>query len=179
MKSNIVICDSNIEQEVLELNLVLADELILYTRIRNYYTRSVEDNMDYDLQRFYKNKYEILNQIIDNITARVHALGHYTQIRLDDYINLSNLIESEETEPKNNVISQLRDLRADNQKAIYNLHVLLAKLSEEATDIGISDFVQEILGYHEKISSFLQFQLLKRKVLYVNDANLIWNCVNF
>src|SRR5690606_4293700 len=120
----------------LELNKVLADEFVLYTKTRNYHWNVEGDNF-MEMHKFYESQYEELDVIIDDVAERVRALGHYSEGRLKDFTALTHLDEPTYTNRQN---EQLRNLLNDHETIIQNLRTLITLFSDKHKDLGTSDF---------------------------------------
>ena len=59
-----------------KLQVLLADEHILYTKTRNYHWNVVGDNF-HEMHLFFEGQYGELAEIIDEIAERIRMIGHY------------------------------------------------------------------------------------------------------
>jgi starvation-inducible DNA-binding protein len=155
MKVNIGISENNLKSIALELNKVLADEFILYTKTRNYHW-NVEGSNFMELHKFYESQFEQLDEIIDNVAERIRQLGHYTEARLKDYLALSHLEEQEYTIKQN---EQLKNLLEDHESIIMNLRKLIMLFTDKHKDAGTADFVTGLMEQHEKMAWFIRSYL--------------------
>src|SRR5258706_4979632 len=74
MTLNIGISESNRDSIVKILNAVLADEYVLYTKIRNYHWNVVGPQFN-DLHKFFEAQYEELNEDVDDMADRARTLA--------------------------------------------------------------------------------------------------------
>ena len=155
MKPAIGIPENHLQAVGLELNQLLADEFVLYTKTRNYHW-NVEGSNFMELHKFYETQFEELDEIIDDIAERVRALGHYAEARLKDYIKLTRLEEQENT---NKQKDQLQNLLNDHETIIQNLRKLIVLFSDTHKDLGTSDFVTGLMEKHEKMAWFIRSYL--------------------
>jgi starvation-inducible DNA-binding protein len=58
------------------LALILADEMVLYTKTKNAHW-NVEGPDFYDKHKFFETQFEQLDAMIDNVAERIRSLGHY------------------------------------------------------------------------------------------------------
>src|SRR5919106_697083 len=79
-----------------KLNIILADEFVLYTKTRNYHW-NVEGGNFMEMHKFYETLYTELEEVIDEVAERIRAIGHYSQGRLKDFIEETNLSEHDYT----------------------------------------------------------------------------------
>jgi starvation-inducible DNA-binding protein len=152
MNANIGISDANTKAVALELNKLLSNEVVLYTKTRNYHW-NIEGPNFLEIHKFLEGQYGALEEIIDNVAERIRSIGHYAEGRLVDFLKLTSLLEPENT---TNQKVQLKNLLDDHETIIRELRVLITKFADENKDLGSSDFVTGLLGEHEKMAWFLR-----------------------
>ncbi len=155
MTTNIGLLPAHLQAVALELNKVLANEFVLYTKTRNYHW-NVEGSSFMELHKLYESQYEQLAEVIDDVAERIRTIGHYTEARLKDYLKLTDLEEQEYT---TNQTEQLRNLLNDHETIIIKLRSLITTFAETHKDLGSSDFVTGLMQKHEKIAWFLRSYL--------------------
>src|SRR6476619_3898973 len=96
MKAEIGIPEKDSQIVAEKLNKILADEFVLYTKTRNYHW-NVEGINFMEMHKFYETLYEELDEVIDEVAERIRAIGHYSQGRLKDFIESSDLMEHDYT----------------------------------------------------------------------------------
>jgi starvation-inducible DNA-binding protein len=148
MKPNLGIPETHLNAVAEELNKLLADEVVLYIKTRNYHW-NIEGHNFYEMHSFYEGQFNQLDEIMDQVAERIRIIGHYTEARLSDYLKLTNLLESPYTNAQND---QLKNLLASHETIIHNLRRLIPLFSEKHKDLGSSDFVNQLLGKHEKMA---------------------------
>jgi len=152
MKPNIGVAANHLKAVALELNKVLADEYVLYTKTRNYHW-NIEGSNFMEMHKFYESQFEQFDQIIDEVAERIRTIGHYTEARLKDYIKLTHLEEQEYT---NDQQQQLKNLLDDHETIVRNLRNLIEVFSEKHKDEGSADFVTGLMREHEKMAWFIR-----------------------
>ena len=155
MKAKIGIADEHLQSVAIELNKLLADEVVLYFKTRNYHW-NVEGANFSQLHLFYENQYEQLDVIMDEVAERIRMLGHYTEARLVDYLKITNLLEQFYTNKQG---EQMSDLLSSHETVIRNLRRLISLFSDIHKDIGSSDFATQLLGRHEKMAWMIRSNL--------------------
>ena len=155
MNANLGIPDEHLQAISLELNKVLADEFVVYTKTRNYHW-NVEGINFMEMHKFYESMYEELDEIIDELAERIRTLGHYAEARLKDYTRLTHLEEPEYT---NNQTEQLQNLLVDHEVIVKNLRKLITVFADDHKDLGTSDFVTGLMQKHEKMAWFVRSYL--------------------
>ena len=146
MKANIGVSDEHLKQIALELNKVLADELVLYAKTRNCHW-NIEGPNFMELHSFYENQYEELEEFADEVAEYIRSLGHYAEGRYADALKLSNLLESEYS---NDQKVQLKGLLDDHETVIRNLRRLIDEFDTKYNDKGAADFATQMLQKHLK-----------------------------
>ena len=155
MKANIGITDKNKETVVNILNVLLADEHILYTKTRNYHWNYEGDNF-MEIHKFYEGQYDELAEIIDEVAERIRMLGHFPEGRLKDFLRITRLPEQDYTSDQ---AEQLRNLLADHESIIISIRKVVDKIGETYKDAGTMDFVTGIMQQHEKMSWMIRSYL--------------------
>jgi len=152
MNTNIGISDANTKAVALELNKLLANEVVLYTKTRNYHW-NIEGPSFMEIHKFLEGQYGELEEMIDNVAERIRSIGHYAEGRLVDFLKLTSLLEPDNT---TNQKVQLKNLLDDHETIIRELRTLITKFADENKDLGSSDFVTGLFGKHEKMAWFLR-----------------------
>lgn len=155
MKVNIGILDAHLESVAESLNKLLADEVILYFKTRNYHWNIEGPNFN-ELHLFYENQFNQLDVIMDEVAERIRILGHHTEARLVDYLKLASLPELPYMKVQE---EQMADLLFSQETVIQNLRRLITLFSESYKDLGSADFVTQLLGRHEKMAWMIRSYL--------------------
>jgi starvation-inducible DNA-binding protein len=155
MKANIGITDKN-KQAIAEiLNVLLADEHILYTKTRNYHWNYEGDNF-MEMHKFFEGQYDELAEIIDEVAERIRMLGHYPEGRLKDFIRITRLQEQDYTTIQT---EQLMNLLADHESIIINIRKAESKVDDTYKDAGTTDFITGLMKQHEKMAWMIRSYL--------------------
>lgn len=155
MKPDIGIADAHLKEIASELNKVLADEHVLYTKLRNYHW-NVEGSNFMEMHDFYQSQYEELEAVIDELAERVRMLGYLATGRLKDYVKDTRLHEPEST---TDASEQLQNLLTDHEVIIKNLRKFITQLEDKYNDAGTADFVTSLMKMHEKMAWFTRAYL--------------------
>jgi len=137
MKADIGLVPEKSQLAAKRLNTILADEFVLYTKTRNYHW-NVKGSNFMEMHKFYETLYSELEEVIDVIAERIRSIGHYSQGRLKDFIELTNLLEPDYT---NDQKSQLQNLLEDHETIIRYLRRDIPVFDDEYNDIGNADFL--------------------------------------
>lgn len=157
VKANIGITEEHKQLIANDMQKVLADEVVLYIKTRNYHWNVEGDNF-MELHKLYQKMYEQMEEFIDDTAERIRTLGHYAQGRLKDFIQQTNLVEQDYT---NEQQEQFRNLLDDHETVIRNLRELVDKFSDEYGDAGNADYLTGLMEDHEKLAWFLRNYIQK------------------
>jgi starvation-inducible DNA-binding protein len=153
MKTNINISEKNLSQVAGVLNIVLADEYVLYTKTRNAHWNIQGPNF-MELHKFFEGQYEALDTIIDDVAERVRALGHFSLGALKDFLEVTRISEDEHN--FSNAKQIIQTLLSDHESIIGNLRKEITEVSETYSDLGTADFLTGLMEQHEKIAWMLR-----------------------
>jgi len=130
------------------LNVVLADEFVLYTKTRNYHWNVVGPNFA-SLHQFFESQYNELNESVDQIAERIRSIGGKPASTLAEILSLARIKEdSARTPTSEEMVSRLL---SDNESVIRTIRadlVLITKLE----DAGTVEFLTQLLESQEKMA---------------------------
>lgn len=155
MKANIGISKDHLQEVAEKLNMLLADEFVLYTKTRNYHW-NVESMNFSELHEFYEEQYNELAKVIDALAERVRQIGHYSLGRLEDYLKNTNLVEQETT---SNPKTQLQNLLDDHETIIREIRALIPDFEDKYNDMGSADYLTGLLQEHEEMAWMIRSHL--------------------
>jgi starvation-inducible DNA-binding protein len=150
---NIGIQDTNREEVVELLNRLLADEHVLYIKLRNYHWHVVGPQFD-QLHRFFEEQYTELAESIDVIAERVRTLGGHALATMAEFVNESRLEEHPGHYPDAN--QMIVNLLEDHEAIIRHLREDQERCDEEYNDMGTNDFLIALMEAHEKLAWMLR-----------------------
>lgn len=155
MKVNIGVPEKHLQSVAEKLQVLLADENVLYTKTRNYHWNVVGDNFS-EMHLFYERQYGELAEIVDEVAERIRMIGHYSTGRMVDFLKLTHLLEQEYTSKQS---EQIKNLLEDHETIIRFLRELITEFADQQKDLGTSDFVTGLLRTHEKMAWMLRAYL--------------------
>jgi starvation-inducible DNA-binding protein len=155
MKPDIGILETHLHAVSLELNKLLADEVVLYFKTKNYHW-NIEGPNFHEMHIFYEEQFGQIDEIMDDVAERIRTIGHNTEARLADYLKLTNLLEPGYT---NSQPDQLKDLVDSHETIIKDLRRLIPLFEDKYKDTGSSDFATQLLGKHEKMAWMIRAYL--------------------
>ena len=156
MQPNIGIKPEHLTQVAHELNGILADEFLLYTKTRNAHW-NVEGPDFHSMHLFFESQYEQLDDIMDSVAERMRMIGHYAPATLKSFLQLTHL--GELTERSNDSLGFIRELVEDHNSVIEFIRGNINPFANEYGDAGTSDFITGLMETHEKMVWFLRSHL--------------------
>lgn len=156
MQPNIGIKPDNLSAVSHDLNGILADEFLLYTKTRNAHW-NVEGPDFHAMHLFFETQYEKLDDIMDEVAERIRTLGHYAPATLKDFLKLTHL--TEQMREKNDSLGFIRELLADHETIIVTMRENINRFANEYGDAGTSDFITGLMEEHEKMAWMLRSHL--------------------
>ena len=156
METTIGIKPENLAEVGHSLNILLADEHILYIKTRNAHWNV--EGPDFHAQHiFFEGQYGQLAEIIDNIAERIRSLGHYAEATLRGFLSLTHL--TEQTRENNESSGFMKSLLEDHEAIIIYLRENISLYASEWHDLGTSDFITGVMEVHEKMAWMLRAHL--------------------
>lgn len=152
MKPNIGLTQKNLDVSINVFSVLLADEVVLYTKTRKFHW-NVSGNSFLELHRLFEEDYKVLEINIDEIAERISKLGGKTIGTMQEFLDKTNLKESPNVYP--NQKEMIAELLSDHETIIKSLRENIEKC-ETANDAGSADFLTGLLTQHEKISWVLR-----------------------
>jgi starvation-inducible DNA-binding protein len=154
MKQATRIPDQNNEVVATFLNLLLADEYILYTK-----TRSAHWNVDgsnyFELHVFLENQFNTLDYIIDEIAEQIRSLGHFASGSLKDFLSVSQMNNDSHNFKNSKEIFEM--LRNDHDAMIRLIQHEIFPISKKLKDKSTATFISGLMEQHQKMAWMLRF----------------------
>ncbi len=138
------------------LNKLLADEMLLYVKSRNYHW-NVRGMHFQQLHELFEEQYRELEGIIDDVAERARALGGFAIGTVQEFERESRLSETPGEYPR--ARDMLGNLLADHEAVIRHLREDQEKCTEHFHDVGTNDFMVGLLERHEKMAWMLRTSL--------------------
>jgi starvation-inducible DNA-binding protein len=141
------------------LSRLIADEHVLYMRLRNYHWNLV--GMAFGpLHALFQAQYELLANDIDEIAERIRMLGPNTPGTLTEMLQLATLAEHPGELPDDRgMVTQLVN---DHEAIIRHLRHDLRACDEQYNDMGTSDYLTGLMEKHEKDAWLLRAHIEQR-----------------
>lgn len=155
MIANIGMSEEQKQSSAQILQRMLANQYVLYTKTRNYHW-NVEGPDFLQMHEFYERLYTELEEGFDEVAERIRQLGHYSEGRLVDFLQITDLLEGDYP---NHKPEQITNLLNDHETIIRLLRQDVDKLTDEIKDAGTADFVTGMMEKHEQWAWFLRSYL--------------------
>ena len=134
------------------LNLLLADEYLLYTKTLNYHW-NVYGMVFHDFHKLFKEQYEALLDLADEIAERVRSLGHDSFGSMAEFSKHTRLKEQPGKVP--DALSMIKNLLADHETIVRQMRADIDKC-QELGDTGTNNFLTDLMERHEKFAWMLR-----------------------
>ncbi len=149
---NIGIDQQNRIEIARQLNILLANEYLVYTKTLKYHWNVYGKHFG-AMHRFFKEQYEALFVIIDDIAERVRVLDVMSFGTMQEFLKYTTLEEDPGFNPED--LTMIADLLEDHEAVIRELRLGIESTSELG-DEGTSNFMTDLMEKHEKIAWMLR-----------------------
>jgi len=146
VKANIGIADKDVNLCVWILNNILATEVIMEMKIRNYHWNIKATNF-VDLHEFFGEMYSTSAETIDEVAERIRMLWDEVEGNYKTF--LKNSLVSEESETWVSRADMIQRLLSDKELIISDMRKHILEI-EETNDMGTADFLTALIQSHEK-----------------------------
>jgi len=138
------------------LNLLLADEYVLYVTTRDYHWNVTGPEFP-SLHKQFEGQYEQIAQWIDDVAERARAIGAGARGNLADLVKAARLSADPGIDlPAEHMLSELLAL---HEELIVQLRADSEACLERFKDAGTADFLTGLMEKHEKAAWMLRAQL--------------------
>lgn len=152
-EANIGISEPNKQAVAAELNKLLSDEFLLYTKTRKFHW-NVEGAQFHDLHLFFEKQYIQLAVIMDEVAERIRKIGHYALGAMKHFLRESSLRENEDSETSS--ATMLQELLDDHEMIIRRLRSDIDTFQDKYKDAGSADFITGLIEQHETMAWMLR-----------------------
>ena len=155
---NTGISNSNSKKVADDLNQLLSDEFVLYTKTLKFHW-NIEGSNFHALHLFLDEQYQQLQVIIDSVAERVRKIGLFAFGSMKEFLSNTSL---KEHQPDTRVSeSMIAELVNDHEAIIRKTRTLIDDFDKKYDDKGSSDFVTGIMKEHEKMAWMLRASVPK------------------
>lgn len=138
-----------------QLNILLADEYVLYTKTLKFHW-NVKGKWFGPLHKLFNDQYQQLLDIVDTIAERVRMLGFGAAASLKEFSDLATL--SEEPMIVKTDVEMIKLLLQGHEHVIREIRDFIEKI-RETNDSGLENILQDIMAKHEKNAWMLRSHL--------------------
>ena len=129
------------------LNQLLADQHVVYIKMRNFHWNLVGPSF-VEVHEFIEKLYDQTALEIDLVAERIQQLGHAADGSMSEFIKRAQLKES--TGGKKEQTAAVKELSADSDTMARNLRKMIGDVEERFNDPGTVDLLTNILRSQEK-----------------------------
>lgn len=134
------------------LTTVLADEFILYTKLRNYHWNVVGPQF-HSLHEMFEEQYQKIEPIIDSVAERIRTYGVNAIGTITEMSTHARLQEEPGVYPP--ARQMIMNLVADHEAMVRNLREDIDK-ADDLDDDGAEDFLTGLLQEHQTMAWMLR-----------------------
>lgn len=133
-----------------QLNILLADYHLYYQKLRNFHW-NIEGTNFFDLHEKFEEMYDDAKEKIDEIAERILTLRHSPKSNLTDYLEVTNLEESDNHLDDSAMVDTLL---TDHGKIIAQMRQVV-NVADDGGDEGTIDLIGAYIRELEKTSWML------------------------
>lgn len=134
------------------LQRLLADEVLLYLKTRNFHW-NVEGPDFSELHKLFETQYEQLDVIMDDVAERIRIVGGYASGSMAEFLQHTTLHEV--SGGACNQVRMEEILLKDHEHLARHLRTFANECGERQ-DLGTQDFVTGVMQSHEKMAWMLR-----------------------
>lgn len=138
------------------LKQALADQHVLYMRLRNYHW-NVTGPQFQSLHVLIENQYDAIAATIDETAERIRQYGQYAPGTLKEMLELARLTEEPGVVPP--AREMVANLVADHEAVIRQLREDATTAGETCGDIAVEDYFTGLVQDHQKMAWLLRSHL--------------------
>ena len=153
MTPDIGINGKHLHQSIAILSPLLADEVVLYTKTRNFHW-NVSGESFMEIHKLFEGEYIQLEEIIDSVAERIGKLGGKAIGTMGEFLAIARLRESPNTYPEKK--EMIKILSVDHETIIIQLRKDIEESNNKGKDSGTADFLTGLLKQHETIAWVLR-----------------------
>ncbi len=157
MTVNIGLSEKHLKQSADCLNLLLCNEYLLYTKTLKYHW-NVEGPFFGPLHALFKEEYEQLLTIVDDVAERVRALGHKSFGTMKEFLAHATIKEDAGHYP--DARDMIKNLVIAHETIIQQIREAI-DVTAKINDMGTNNFLCDLMEKHEKTAWMLRAHLAK------------------
>jgi starvation-inducible DNA-binding protein len=147
----------NQQQDVTNiLKIAVADETLLYQKLRNYHW-NVTGPQFFSLHTAFEKQYKEIADVIDEVAERIRQFGVFSPGTMEELLQITRLSEQPGVVP--DARTMVANLVADHESMIRNLRGDIEMIDEQDDEVGAEDLLTGILQQHQKMAWMLRATL--------------------
>ena len=150
---HIGLSEKNRTNVIEKLNILLADEHLLYTKTRNYHW-NVTGIHFVTLHELFEKQYNRIKLMADDVAERTRMLGGIAIGTMAEFMEHTRLSENTGVVPS--APDMIANLLDDHEHIISNLRSDIAMCSEAFEDEGSTDLLVSVMRAHEEMAWVLR-----------------------
>lgn len=135
------------------LKTLLADEVVLYTKLRNYHW-NVTGPYFRPLHALFEEQYDQVAEIIDEVAERIRQFGPYAPGTLKEFQQLARLDEQPGVYP--DARTMVANATADHEALVRSLRIDIEAIDDDSDEAGVIDLLTGLLQQHQKMAWMLR-----------------------
>ena len=139
-----------------ELQVLLANEYVLFTKCYKYHW-NVSGKHFGPLHALFKEGYELLFEVVDEVAERMVQLGHPAHATLTEFLQHSDIKEDAGVIPSSETM--IKSLLDGFEVVIRQLRTIINLSDSDYRDMGTNNMVSDLIQKHEKYAWFLRAHL--------------------
>lgn len=152
LKPNIGLSDEQMASASQLLATLLADEVVLRTRLQNYHWNLTGPQFK-ALHELFEQQYTQLVPVIDEIAERVRQYGYMAPGTLTEFMTLTRLQEQPGVYPSSR--GMLQQLLEDQELIVRHLREDV-EVADDLDDVSLEDFLTGLLQMHQTMAWMLR-----------------------
>ena len=152
MEANIGITSKNRKEVAKILNMLLSDEYLLYTKTLKFHW-NVQGIVFHDFHALFKEQYEALLEIVDEIAERARALDEFSFGTMTEFLKHTRLKEEPGKLP--DAVGMIKKLLEDHEFIIRQMRKDI-ETCQQLGDMGTNNFLTDLMERHEKTAWMLR-----------------------
>jgi len=144
--------DQNNQVVVTFLNLLLADEYVLYTKTRTAHW-NVDGTNYFETHVFLENQFNEIDFIIDDLAEQIRSHGHFALGSLKDFLSIAQMGEDNYDFANSGKIFET--LLNDHETIIRTIQHEIFSISVNLKDIETANFLAGIMEQHKEMAQML------------------------
>lgn len=156
IKPDLGMTDEQTQGVVDILKRLLADEFLLYTKLRNYHWNVTGPRFK-QLHELFESQYDALADVVDNVAERIRQYGAFAPGTTEEFVELARI--NEETAgvypPAREMVSKIV---ADHEALVRYLRQDI-ETADDLDDVGTEDLLTGLMQDHQEMAWFLRATL--------------------